>query len=208
MGGRRDADSILLALPGLMHNLGNALFAIHGQAQRLGRSAPDPEAGKAAILRAVSQAQGGLEVLRHLAEEAHRPVQAGILLHRLCGILSIPARERGLRLDLHHSSRETPESVDGSLLCRSVALTFAAILDGLPPGLSGSLDVDLVTQTDEHLDIVVRVRVEQGHLPFPLGLDSMIAELGERLRGSGATVHGPEPENGLRLRLPSDQRRV
>ena len=198
-----EAEAILLAIPGLIHSLGNALFAIQGHGQRVGITSPDLEAEKAAILRAVGQAQGGLEVLRHLADGAHRPAPAGILLHRLCEILKLPVRDHGLRLELQQSSRQSPETVDGTLLCRALATTIGTLVTELPPGLSGSLSVDLVSQTEEHLDILVRVETDGQRLPFPLGLENMARTLGRRLAGSGAELLGPEPENTLRLRLPT-----
>ena len=201
---RDDVAELRLAVPGLLHSLSNALFAIQGHGQRVGATTPDLEAEKAAILRAADQAQHAVEVLRHMVGEgAGRPVQAGILLHRLCEILNMPAREAGLRLDLQHSSPQTPEPVDGTLLCRTVTATISALIDELPECFEGQLRVDLASQSAKGLEILVLVQPDSSLLPFPLDLEQVVASLGPRFHSWGARLSGPEPEGTLRLAMPT-----
>ncbi len=201
---RDDVAELPFALPGLLHSLSNALFAIQGHGQRVGPTTPDLEAERAAILRAADCAQHAVEILRYLmGEGAGRPIQAGILLHRLCEILNVPARGRGLKLDLQHSSPQTPESVDGTLLCRTVIATIVALIEELPECIEGQLRVDLASQTDKCLEILVVVQPHSSLLPFPLDLKQVVTSLDLRFRSFGAEVTGPEPDGALRLSIPT-----
>ena len=165
---RDDIEELRLAIPGLLHSLSNALFAIQGHGARVGSSTPDLEAEKAAILGAAGLAQSAVEVLGHLAGEGvRRPVQAGQVLHRLCEILRVPLRERDLHLELQHSSPQAPVAVHGSVLCRALSATIGALCDAMPAGFRGRVRVDIVSPTAERLEILVQIRGVASLLPFP-----------------------------------------
>lgn len=201
-----DSDEGLLRflMPGVLHHLGNALFAIQGHSQSLGSETPDLEAEKAAILRGADQAHGAVRVLAHLSgETTGQPVQGGILMHRLCEIVRVPLREGGLRLHLQHSSPETPEPVDGTVFCRTMTATLQAVLAALPTGFRGELGIDLAFQSTKFLDIRMRVRGDADTLPFPIYLDEVVQALSPRLSEEDVEISRDDREHGLQLRIPT-----
>ena len=171
---RSTGDLIEFVAPGLLHGLGNNLFAIRGHTQMLGGAQEQIAPAKNALLEASGKALGTLEVLRYLLGDARpdsRP-QAGILLHRICEVLVVPLRERGVRLRLERGSSEVPLAVDGTVLCQTVVELMRRLSERLPHGFEGSLIVDLASQRAQELVLTLEIESSASLLPFPVDVHS------------------------------------
>ncbi len=202
---RVDGDLLAFLSPGLVHSLGNQIFAIQGNARLLASGQGQSNRYKNTILEACRNAEHGVEVLRYLTEDRSaptcRPVQVGPLLSRVCHVARVPFRDRGLTLSCGHSSSEVPRLVDPVVFVHCVAGTFQAIAEGLPTVFHGTVLVDLEAQGAGRVSLLLTIESKQAMLPFPLELDRIEHRLTPRFRDHGAEVRA-EPPDRLRLSLP------
>lgn len=193
-------------MPGLVHALGNAVFTVSGHAQVLGVGSSDVQRDRGAILRATDKARGLLEILVYLQDEAApagAPVQAGIVLQRLCEVLRVPLRQRGLGLRFVHSSTESPLHADGRTLCVAVGAALRRALEALPAGIDGALELDLTAQRRGRIVVATRVVSGPASLPFPVDLGPAAVELDAALRRQAVRV--AVTGRGGELRVQIDQ---
>jgi hypothetical protein len=168
-------DTLAFLTPGLLHQLGNVLFTIQGNAQTLG-SAEGTGRERAAILAAADRGGQAIRLLRCLlGDPAAPPVQAGVLLGQLGELLRVPLREARQMLDLRHSARQTPVFVSPSDFCIAVAEALRALVTILPTGVHGTLVLDLCDQGPRHATVRVLFAPPAGALPFPLDLGELLA---------------------------------
>lgn len=162
--------------PGIVHALGNSLFAVSGNAQFLSDQRQPTSRLRGVILGAVENAEHAVDLLRCLSEPSgddRRPEQAGVLLNRLAPILRVPLRDRDLGLEIGHSSTETPRSVAVRPFVLAVAEATRLAHELLPRFVDGALHLDLCRQSRGSLDVVFEVRTRSQLLPFPLQFDAV-----------------------------------
>ena len=202
---RREALAPLLEFltPGLLHSLGNHLFAIQGNAQVLGIKEAEIARERRAILEAAGKAQATLDIIRCLSgEELEQGAeQAGMILRRLCDVSGVPLREAGLRCMLTHSSIETPVQVDCSIFTRCLIETLRRIREELPSGFDGNLHIDLRSQGPETLAIGMQIQQDPSLLPFPIDLKAIATRAEEFLETLGARLEGPSESGELVLHI-------
>lgn len=164
--------------PGVIHGMSNALFAVTSHAKLLGGGETQIARERAAILRAAAAGDGVLEVVRFaLGETVERPAvrQVGVLLRQVCDVLRVSCREHGLRIKASHSSADSPANVDAVQLCRALVQTVRELVDGLPSGYGGTLDIDIVGQNRDAVTLLLTVASDRDLLPFPLDLSRVLA---------------------------------
>jgi hypothetical protein len=168
-------DTLAFLAPGLLHQLGNVLFTIQGNAQMLG-GAEDTGRERAAILTAAERGSQAIRLLRCLlGDPAAPPTQAGVLLGQLAEMLRVPLREQRQMLELRHTARQTPVFVSPSDFCIAVAEALRALVTVLPNGVHGTLVLDLCDQGARHATVRVLFAPLAGALPFPLDVDELLA---------------------------------
>lgn len=199
------ADAVLLDFlaPGIIHALGNSIFAVRGCAHVLGAS---KQIGRQreTILAGCDRAERAVDVLRHFGPADGDPLraeQAGILLLRMLEVCRVPLRERGVRLEICHSSKESPRRVDGRTLARSVAEVLRCVALEVPACFSGEVRLDLCEQDRAHITIDLELRTDPGCLPFPIGLSAARANSAQVLNPLGVRVE-IAAEDRLRIVIP------
>lgn len=199
------AELLRFVAPGILHGLGNSLFAIRGHAQLLRGSENEVGRSRAAILKASEKSLRGLDVLRFLAAEAegHSSSQAGILLHRLCDFVRIPLSEHGLRLTFEHKSSQTPMSVEGTALCQCVVELLRQLVCSLPASYEGCAIVDLVAQRKRSVAIEVQLRSSPSLLPFPIDFEGAVERMRPLLAYHDVTVEIRPESRRVRLKVPA-----
>jgi len=202
----KEAERLLRFLsPGLLHGLANALFAVGSHAKLLGGGESQIARERAAILRATASAEAVIDVVRFCLDEvAERPVvrQAGVLVRQVCELLRIACREHGLRVKPSHSSVDSPANVDAVQLCRALVETVREVVDGLPGGYGGVLDVDVVAQGRDGVVLALSVASDRDLLPFPLDLARAVAGARRAIADQEVVVER-EAQRLIRLRLPA-----
>jgi hypothetical protein len=204
------ADALLLdfVAPGLLHALGNHLFAIQGSAHVLGMTKQTTR-HRETILESCGKAEHALDVLRHAGPEDADPPhveQAGILLMRLAEVCRVPLRERGVRLELGHSSKDSPRRVDARTFIRAVCELLRCVALEVPACYSGELRLDLCEQQGAAVAVELSLRTDPGCLPFRIALPVARAGATGVIGRLGARVDEAGPDR-LKLRIPSVVRR-
>jgi len=195
---RHDADSLWLLAPGLLHQLANAMFTVQGHAQVLGNGSTDP-AHRRTILAAAERAGGALQILRWLLGDEHgAELQVGVLLQRLLEPLNVSLREAGLRLELLHSSRESPLCVAAGRFSRTLLALLRQLIAVSPPGSGSTLLLDLCEQTTATAVLRAEIKPPRSALPFPIDLRAASGALATEL-GDDATVSVDPTGNCLLL---------
>lgn len=176
--------------PGLVHGLGNSLFAIRGAAHVLGAPDRDPMRAQRVVVEATEQAETLLEILRHLSGvDPARPLQQpGILMQRLVRVLRIPMRDHGLAIEAAHGSHETPVAVDACSLTRALCEVAAALCRALPPAIEGRVVLDLVAQARGGARIEVALEADAACLPFPLEIRRVADLVRDALARDGVAI--------------------
>ena len=167
-------DTLAFLAPGLLHQMGNVLFTIQGNAQTMKDEASGRE--RTAILAATERGSVALRMLRCLlGDPAAVPAQAGVLLSQLGDLARIPLREAQQLLDVRHSARQSPVFVAPSDFCIAVAEALCALVTILPTGMHGTLVLDLCEQGPRHATVRVLFQQRGGALPFPLDVGELLA---------------------------------
>lgn len=200
---RQLAPLLEFLMPGLLHSLGNHLFAIQGNAQVLGMREGEIDRERQAILEAAGQARAALDIIRCLSGEQPElgTEQAGAILRRVCEISRIPLLEAGLRCQLAHSSIETPINIDSAIFTQCLLETLRCIREELPSGFDGELHIDLRGQSRNLLAIGMRVQQNPDLLPFPLNLGQVASRAEEFLSPLQAHLVGPSESGELVLHV-------
>ncbi len=164
--------------PGVLHGMSNALFAVTSHAKLLGGGETQIARERAAILRASTGGEGVLDVVRFaVGDTLERPAprQVGVLVRQVCDVLRVSCREHGLRVKASHSSGDSPANVDAVQLCRTLVQIVRELVEGLPSGYGGTLDIDVVGQSREAVTLMLTVTSDRDLLPFPLDLIRVLA---------------------------------
>ncbi|MCC7062551.1 MAG: hypothetical protein IT456_07080 [Planctomycetes bacterium] len=182
-------ETLAFLAPGLLHQLGNILFTVQGNAQAW-NGAGDPSRERAAILHAAERGSHTLRVLRCLlGDPAALPAAANDLLQQLGELLRVPVREARHMLELRCSADESGApavAVDPPDFCTMIVEAVRSLLAVVPAGVHGTVVLDLCSQTSRKTTVRVLFQPPSGALPFPLAG----AELLERMRPSDLNLRG------------------
>jgi hypothetical protein len=138
-----------LMVPGLLHGMGNALFAIQARAQVMaearaqvpGEDGEDNEGDADEILPACRNASAVLDVLRLLTTAAGKEpsIPAGSALRGLLEPMRIGLRDTSVSIEVDPESFDADDAVPHRLFARAVGLAAAEICDAVPTGCRGVL---------------------------------------------------------------------
>ncbi len=155
-------------VPGFLHGMGNALFAIQAHAQVLDVSGKgDIEA----LVAACRKANAELEVLRLLTSTGGEPgsstgIAAGEGLRGILDLMRIGLQDSGVSIAADPSGFEASDPVPHRLFARTVALAAAEICEAVPTGRHGELQFRWVEPRVLRLAFVADVE----QLPFEADL--------------------------------------
>ncbi|MDA0934970.1 MAG: hypothetical protein O3C51_16090 [Planctomycetota bacterium] len=196
-----DGELMAFLAPGLVHALGNHLFAIQGSAHVL----KEGKAGlreRGTILEASNRAQQALDILRLLATPDEEPAsveQPGVLLTQLAPLCAVPLRERGLRHHLDFTSpRSRPRGVPARRFVRAYLGLLQRVSEGLPPFVHGTLTTELKRQDQGSVTFEIAVEFAAHCLPFPVDIDGIVSDCNGRHAADGVVA---EAVDGRRMRV-------
>lgn len=200
------AKLLELMVPGFLHGMGNALFAIQAQAQVLsltGKGDADE------ILTTCGNANAVLDLLRLLAEgvepgapaRAEPGVAAGSALRAILDPMRIGLRDSRVTIKVSDATYVSTESVPYGVFARAVALAAAELIARVPTGIRGELrmswDAPRVLRTAFHVD--------RGQLPFKADLAPAERSVAAALVDAGG--HVARVDGGLVMTFPAGDRR-
>jgi hypothetical protein len=162
---RATAETLAFVMPGLLHQLGNLMLTIHGQALIL---APEQlETARRAILGATVRGSGSVHLLRYLLGDPAAPAADPTeLLAQIAELVRVPLREADLALELR-LPEAAPGPVQAGHFVVLVVEALRKLVAVLPRGGRGQVVLELLGGGPK---AVVRLRFEPGagDLPFPL----------------------------------------
>lgn len=197
-------ETIAFYLSGLVHQFGNLLLTIQGNALGIGRGASERQ--KEAILNASGRGAATLELLRMLLGHDTYGVQAAEpLLAQMLELSRIPLRERGWTTRLN-TQDGAPIAVASATFVRASASGLRWLAEMVPEGAAGVIDVRLASVSRE-CSLRLSFEAAPGALPFPLPLAELVAALARELPAS--VMVRPEPgANGVELRFEASGGRL
>lgn len=196
-----DSEILAFVAPGVVHQFGNVLLSIQGQAHLL-----DPtnvERGGAAIRAATERGAACLDVLRHLTGEpasSARPFAA--TLERFAEIVRIPVREAGSSLELRDVAVAATVLVDPASVVLLLADTTRRLLDIVPARASGRIALDAALGDGGVVTTLCFVPA-RGTLPFPLPTDDLRNGVAATARARNRAVRCAAVRTGLSLTFPA-----
>jgi hypothetical protein len=141
-----NAKLLELMVPGLLHGMGNALFAIQARAQVMAaaRAPGTEENGEGdtdGILPACRNASAVLDVLRLLTTAAGEEpsIPAGDALRGVLEPMRIGLRDASYSIEVDPAAFDAGDAVPHRLFVRAVGLAAAEICDAVPTGCRGVL---------------------------------------------------------------------
>jgi len=178
--------------PGFVHQFGNLLFVVQGNAQALGQQGEGLRE-RGAILAAVERGGNALRVLRCLlGDPALAPAPADELLAQVGELLRVPLREARHALELVPA--DAAPHVEPRSFCAAVLEAVRGLVGVVPAGVQGTVALGPVAAAPHGVTVRVSFQVPAGTLPFPLASAEVAAALGGarpdgwpdvRARGSG-----------------------
>lgn len=172
------SETLAFLAPGLLHQLGNVLFTIQGNAQVAGFTSTDGNRERAAIAAATDRGAEVLRVLRCLlGDPSAVPVPAGGLLAQLADLARVPLREAHQTLEWRPDAAAEPVLVDPVDFCVVVLEAVRGIVALLPDGVSGAIVLGLRGGKEHRAAVAVAFQPPSGALPFPLPLAELVGRL-------------------------------
>ncbi|MBX3464187.1 MAG: hypothetical protein KF830_13520 [Planctomycetes bacterium] len=194
---RPTCDGLALLMPGLLHQLGNQLFAIQGHAQLL----PAGDATRGAMLAAAARSTEVLGLWRAVLEGR----SAGRLdLERALALLGdvarVGLRERGHGLTLTLGGATGEARCEAAAVLAATAQALQGLCDLVPGGVDGEF---ALAAAAERRAVTIRIQFvpRPGSLPFPMAT----ATLASRWPGAHAdgAVQGRALADGIELLCPA-----
>jgi hypothetical protein len=181
--------------PGLVHQLGNTLFAVQGHAQ-VATATVD---AAPALLAAVDRGSDVLLCVRALLGDAVEPVSLARLLSALGDLLRVPLREAGVRLELAVAA-----TADIMVLPASLLQPVTGLVRHLLAASGGTAGAVAVTAGPPLLpgQVSVRCLPRPGSLPFRCDAAGLAARLDRELPGLGVGCAPLDDDSGILLSLP------
>lgn len=186
-------------LPGIVHQLGNLLFTIQGNAH-LHAGTPEGDA----ILRAAGRGAGVVSLLRGMLGDAlPQPVSADDLLHLVVELARVSLRERGCQLAVVEAEGEPSPTVDLQRASQLVLVCLQHFVHGLPTGTVGTITVGRVPVCSGAFRVRFGFVPAEGQLPFPVLHSDLVGGLAAAGRRHGIRLVPALRGNGFEVELPA-----
>lgn len=193
----QDPVTAAFFLPGLLHQFGNLLLTVQGQVLHVADT--DLQGAQQAVGAATQRGAATLQVMRALlGERSGTPGEARVLLAALGELARLPARDRGLSVELR-----IPDDA-AAWLCADtfVAATAAALrawLEAVPVGASGQVPIELYVRGSA---VIVSLHFEPGtgSLPFPIPRAELAAALGPAMADANGCIRHSDSRFELQFR--------
>lgn len=196
-------DTLAFIVPGLVHRLGNAVFTIQGHAQLLAGDGPAADQ-RSAILHAAERGGSTLVVLQSLlGHAAAAPQEAGSLLAVLVDILRVPLRDVGIAVECTAAAGADAVAVDGGAFCPAVLEAVRRLVDLLPGGQAGTLELGLAVPTQGGSVVRVGFRADAGSLPFPVAFGDLARGLAALPLAGRAGLRWAARPGGVEIAFPA-----
>lgn len=193
-----DAGLAFLA-PGLLHQLGNQLFALQGFAQLM---ADDAGPLRERMLAAVARSGEMLRVLRTaLGDAAPVRLQLEAALEPLVDMVRVALRERGHQVQWSTTLGGRSIPVDAGAVVAAVARGAHLLAGAVPDGMVGVFAL-VGDEIDDRAVIRIRFTPAAGALPFPLTTDALAAACTNAVADAGEGTCRPIAD-GIELSFPA-----
>ncbi len=161
--------------PGVLHQLGNVLFTIQGNALLIGESSREHDA----ITRAAARGVATVRMLQAVVGSAAvtNEIDVTDLLQQIKELVQVGLREAGRTLDLRLPPSVAPTLVDANSASLAVLLGLYHFVSALPAGMPGAVSLELVLPAAECPHVRLGFRPQQGQLPFPLAAAELLGAL-------------------------------
>ncbi len=197
-------EDLAFLAPGILHQLGNALFRVQGHAQLLPAADLDVQRERMAILEAVDRASHTVQLCHWLVGDgATAPVAASGLLVQVAECLRVPLRERGLRLEMDPVATPQPLAVDGALFVRGLLLALRQVVTGAVPGCGGRIRLGLPAAPAPGVAVRLELLPEPAVLPFPWDTGACVTRLIAELGPAGVTAAALPGVQAVLLTVPA-----
>jgi hypothetical protein len=196
---RSPSAAIAFLVPGLVHQFGNLLLTIQGQALALEPGSLDRCRG--AILHAGDRGSRTLTLLRYLlGEPGSVPCPAGPLLQELVELARVPVREARSLLELVDPGAGD-WLVEPDQFVPMVAEGLRALVQALPDGSTGTVRLQL-TPIVAAVGIHLQFLPATGSLPFPVPMPAIVALVQAEARQHGWVGTAAAVGQALVLQVP------
>ncbi|MBL8735675.1 MAG: hypothetical protein JNL12_04550 [Planctomycetes bacterium] len=183
---RSTADTISFFTTGLVHQFGNLLLTIQGNALAFGGDAASAERAREAILSASDRGALVLRLLRHLlGDPAAVTVDAHMLGEQLVELARVPVREaRQVLVWVPQKNATQSCPVDMGEFVPLVGEALRSLVHEVPTGVQGTVTV-AVAPALRDVHVLLRFEPVAGSLPFPLALDRLAGNVAATARQHG-----------------------
>jgi hypothetical protein len=197
---RSTSNAISFLAPGLVHQFGNLLLTIQGQALALAPHAVDR--GREAILTATDRGGATLRLLRYLLGEPGGGVHdAAGLCEQFAEVARVPVREAGYVLDWRPPHQTKAMPVDAGELIPLLTEGLRGLVLAIPAGAVGRVVLGCGT-VDGMLCLRLQFQPAAGSLPFPLASEAAALAVAAAQRQHGWQGRCLPTPLGLELQLP------
>lgn len=201
---RPHPETIAFLAPGLVHQFGNLLLTVQGQALVLDPANTSMLRARHSILGACSRGATTLRLLRALLGENDGSYDSGpSLLEALVELLRVPVREAGLRLDVAPADGE-PFLVPTTGFTWATVELVRALVAVLPKGDAGRLWLSAHVDGDRAI-VACEFRAAADRLPFPLPIAAAQDQLAACLAATAAAGAVSPMAAGLQVATPAQR---
>lgn len=201
-------DTASFFLPGIIHQFGNLLLTVQGQALHV-----EPEGVarmQKSILTAVQRGSASLQVVRAMmGEQTGATGSAYDLLAQIAELGRVPARECGLSLELRGAEPATIQWVASESFVLTVAEALRRWIGAVRTGSSGAVTAAMRVADGGEVAVLLGYEPGVGSLPFPMPSDSVAKAVSSYAQAAGGCVRAVDASKsgadyGLELRFATD----
>lgn len=179
------ATLLALLAPGIVHQLGNALFTIQGHAQLFAGDTRERDA----ILRATQRGADAVRLMGCLlGESAPTPTSADWLLTQIVELVRIGLRERGRQVQLLAGEGPCLVTVDLQGATQLLLLSLQQFLHALPEVSAGTVTLQRHGTGVGGLCVRIGFAPKEGQLPFPIVGAELLAAVAAAARSLGVRL--------------------
>ena len=192
-------DTASFFLPGLVHQFGNLLLTVQGHVLHLDE--PGIQRMQEAVMGVVQRGSASLQVARALlGEQTGAAGSAADLISQIVELGRVPARERGVTLQLSTPEDTAPVWVASEPFILVCAETLCRWLRSMPSGSTGEATIGFRPAVPGGAIVKLAFEPAAGSLPFPMAFEAMVGEISEQLQAADAQAHVlPAPERAIEL---------
>ncbi|HEB51733.1 MAG TPA: hypothetical protein ENI87_00615 [bacterium] len=188
-------------LPGLVHQFGNLLLTVQGHV--LQATQDNLTAVQDVVSQQVQRGGASLEVVRALlGDDTGTPRVAQELLAQLAELGRVPARERGVTLELRGQPPRQHIYVVGDVFLRGCAAAIRSWMTSLAPGAAGAVTLAMRGAGDGGVVVDIGFEPAEGTLPFPLEPESTVEGIAAAMARALGRAVARADGTGVELRFP------